>query len=555
MLNKFLIGILIFSINTLFSQNTRIYEPFQFENYKPMWVHAVIDSSIIGSFEEINWNGDSIFYDGFSHFYTNDIYKVDPVFYHEKLIVTELNNGPAAEGGFVQCIDIKTGNEIWNDYFDRRTDARKEYPRSAYINDHGQLEILGLRQNFKIPNTLPKPLWKHALMTIRKYNVESGELEERILTDENDPLAYKMITPFYLYVDAWLHSYLVKNGTNYQYILENGKLNSYIINDRSYVLDSSFVNFNTKYKEYSTRLFKVGQDKFFQLLYSGVENEANKKDSFELRYNLYNNKFELLKTKYLHEQIKKAYKYLKLYVDNDYFIILGEDYIVENGEAIPLITYSLFDIDGNLIEEVTLKDENGNPYAYNIQYGVAMKLPNEEGILIMVEIVEDGINKLGIFKSDGKGNLKIQKKIKILSSDHNITPLDLYLTNENDILLKAVDVNSKLTNDQNRGYATVYILFSAKDLDIKTSLQDITGLSVPAIYPNPSSNTISISCEDNPAGSIEIIDRLGRVMYKEKSTCCEEKSIDISGFNSGLYFVRLIDESGKIVGKGKFVKE
>ena len=75
------------------------------------------------------------------------------------------------------------------------------------------------------------------------------------------------------------------------------------------------------------------------------------------------------------------------------------------------------------------------------------------------------------------------------------------------------------------------------------------------IYPNPASTSISINCEDNDASMIEIIDRLGRVVYRDKSRDCEELSIDISGNTSGLYFVRFVDDSGKVTGRGKFVKE
>jgi hypothetical protein len=76
-----------------------------------------------------------------------------------------------------------------------------------------------------------------------------------------------------------------------------------------------------------------------------------------------------------------------------------------------------------------------------------------------------------------------------------------------------------------------------------------------SIFPNPASNSISINCEREETSSLVIIDRLGRVIYKKNNQGCEETNIDISGFASGLYFVRLSDDSGRVIGKGKFVKE
>jgi hypothetical protein len=101
-----------------------------------------------------------------------------------------------------------------------------------------------------------------------------------------------------------------------------------------------------------------------------------------------------------------------------------------------------------------------------------------------------------------------------------------------------------------------YYCFDLKDLKMDyVSTNEIFEPKTLHIYPNPASNSIAISCEDNDASMIEVIDRLGRVVYRDKSQGCEELSVDITGYASGLYFVRLMDDEGRIVGTGKVVKE
>ena len=103
--------------------------------------------------------------------------------------------------------------------------------------------------------------------------------------------------------------------------------------------------------------------------------------------------------------------------------------------------------------------------------------------------------------------------------------------------------------------ASVYIMFSGEDIGIKTSAIETVGSKDLDIFPNPASNSISISCENEKSGFTKIFDQLGRLVLKEMSVGCEEKSIDISALDTGLYFVRMTDNEGRIVGRGKFVKE
>jgi hypothetical protein len=64
------------------------------------------------------------------------------------------------------------------------------------------------------------------------------------------------------------------------------------------------------------------------------------------------------------------------------------------------------------------------------------------------------------------------------------------------------------------------------------------------IYPNPSNGIISI--DFNNTSSIKVVNMLGVVVYEEKVELAEEgtKTIDMSGFSGGIYFINVSNPKG-----------
>jgi hypothetical protein len=550
--------IILFNFQVQAQNKERKYEPFEFEGYKPVWQHAVIDTSIIGLFNEIDsWTGDSVFYDGFSNFYPNIRSKLFPVYIKNKVIITEHKNGSACEGAFIQCIDIKTGNVGWEIHYDLRTDSRKEWPVWTYINENGQFVLLGHRQNISLFNPIPKPFWFNSLLTIRKYNSETGYLEERITIPENDPFAKRLAVPEGIFGDGAYGTYIFPDIDNVQFITTTNKvIKSYTLNNESHVTDSVYYDFGYDSLLILNYLYLTDQNNIINLRFSSKSmfDQANI-DSFKISYTVHDRDLNILYYKTFQENIKPADRINFLNVSDTCFIVLGTEYRQIKDKTISVFTLSHFDAQANLKETVTLNEVQADSVLFNYDNVCAVKLKNDKGILMAADYKgQDGFDYLNFFKTDGYGNFEKIKKLKIHYSNHSILPLDLVTTPEGDILLKALDFNKNLVNDLYRGYATVYILFSAEDLGLKTSATSIAKARELMIYPNPANDYIILSRENTEAGYIEIIDQLGRIVSQENTLECEEKSIDISGLNPGLYFMRLINNSGREVGSGKFVK-
>jgi choice-of-anchor B domain-containing protein len=70
-----------------------------------------------------------------------------------------------------------------------------------------------------------------------------------------------------------------------------------------------------------------------------------------------------------------------------------------------------------------------------------------------------------------------------------------------------------------------------------------------AIYPNPSSEQITISSKEFAITSITITDILGNLLFTEKEGASEVKTIDISYFSKGVYFVNINNNTVKKIIK------
>lgn len=109
-------------------------------------------------------------------------------------------------------------------------------------------------------------------------------------------------------------------------------------------------------------------------------------------------------------------------------------------------------------------------------------------------------------------------------------------------------------NAQNAVTSVVY-----KNTTSITSVVEAPGgaLSRLQIYPNPAVSTVTISCTDAPSGvyTLKIFNSLGRVTKEIRHLLTENTPIQVvlpAGMN-GLYFCRLEDENGRVMGMSRLI--
>ena len=95
-----------------------------------------------------------------------------------------------------------------------------------------------------------------------------------------------------------------------------------------------------------------------------------------------------------------------------------------------------------------------------------------------------------------------------------------------------------VTNDANTIFQALNNAIPVKDLSI-------------SLYPNPTSSLLNIKAE-NRIKSVELYDVQGRIIQVNKADS-DEVLIDVSGYNSGVYFVKVTTDFGSQIKK--IVKE
>ncbi|MEL6810613.1 MAG: choice-of-anchor B family protein [Bacteroidota bacterium] len=90
-----------------------------------------------------------------------------------------------------------------------------------------------------------------------------------------------------------------------------------------------------------------------------------------------------------------------------------------------------------------------------------------------------------------------------------------------------------------------FLLVKAPTLGI----EDITIDGTITLYPNPTSDQLTIVSESIPIQRVSITDISGKMIYVEENMSLQSKVVDLSEFAEGMYFVRVNNSEGKRVIK------
>ena len=85
-------------------------------------------------------------------------------------------------------------------------------------------------------------------------------------------------------------------------------------------------------------------------------------------------------------------------------------------------------------------------------------------------------------------------------------------------------------------------MLTGSDWGVGIAENTLTGVSV---YPNPSEGVITVTNDNNTANAIEVHDMLGKVVYT--SSVSTSTTIDLSGNGTGVYIVKVSNETGSLV--------
>lgn len=127
-----------------------------------------------------------------------------------------------------------------------------------------------------------------------------------------------------------------------------------------------------------------------------------------------------------------------------------------------------------------------------------------------------------------------------------------------------IDVNTGVFSPSNAGEGIWTITYTANNNCEKTIIDSIevrSCLSVEnekgnsfQIYPNPSNNIINIKTSNNSNILIQMNDISGKLVFESKMIN-ETTSFNITQFESGIYFIKFINQEGVLIETKKFIKQ
>jgi uncharacterized repeat protein (TIGR03803 family) len=177
---------------------------------------------------------------------------------------------------------------------------------------------------------------------------------------------------------------------------------------------------------------------------------------------------------------------------------------------------------------------------YLIEFDPMQTSPNQFVQKLKVEDYLIRSNGKFLEASNGKMYFKTSNQ-----QTHRIPALYLSKIMEYDLLSNSLNTIHSSSNKSNCYDINNFILFN----DIYTSVQDKSKESNINLYPNPANNYITITGLSD-INSIEIYNSKGQIM---KSESHKTNQIDVSGFNPGIYIIRVKTEKG--IEVKKFVKQ
>ncbi len=537
-----IIFVLIFCFKSIYSQQY-IFQPLIFTNVEPVWQYSPIDSTLIGV--------DNL--DGRNHFSSEKLplcYEVfeDHIYYTEPTGLT----GRIAEGGFIQKINARSGDLVWAKVFDLRTEERQEYVQDLYIDEQRRLNVITVRRIVP-PFIDPFFVWPvrgdSSLISIRRYNIETGELMEHKYPSNIDYSSVRV--RHHLYNARFLKAF--KDNT-FQYLVKENEygfaFRHFLLDEKGYQLremkrDSLIFNSPHHHISNSTQpMIIVNADTIVCLNY--VVKPDSTYDG-QARLTIYNKNLEKKKEIQLENLI--GFNYQNLYLTNadERFMYLQGDFWLGTFEP-KYNEHIIIDYDGNIVKQFKTQYNGKNYYAFNIAY-----LEKEKEFLILGQIRERSM-KLSFFITQEVGNIIKLTDLEHGSNGHLFQPGFLEVLPEGCILIKGFNVVWPTNENFPQGYWPTWLRFNAEDIGL-TSTKETEYVSLLSIYPNPASDRITIRLEEDQSGIIDILDHMGREKYITVSETKEgSNQINIGYLPTGMYFVRLTDKTGRIKGTGRFVK-
>lgn len=495
--------------------NAQEFSPFAFEEYTPKWSHYTMADSLSILTQAYIPEGKPIYKDGYLYLLHN-IFDIAP-----------------NQGHITEKIDFKSGVLEWSnwDYFNQLN--TREFASNLKF-DGDKLNII-INKEINSNPFFGLSLWFYSYLGTRSYSDQSGSITDSFFTSTFDTLNKNVPIPISIF--ASIRKYLANEKGYKRISLSPNSMQLLNINVLGHHLDS--VQFYLNNLPFSKGIWEgdISEGKIIFISHTKLTGES--KEDQQVKLYIIDHDLNIIHQKDITSLLPKNGEEYELIAYNDNFFHI-KSYESQFNLFQP-VTFTSFDIEGNLIESITID----NVLKTDI---ISVSLPSDGTMLIANSKDENGYSNIYFYKSDGNGNYELKKHLKPAKNDDLLLIDKMYCTFDNDILLSFLHISRKLQYLPFVPKWRNWTLINGKDLGLTTSTYSYD-LNRPILYPNPVSDLLNIESE-LIYNEIEIINNDGTLHKREK---INTNQIDISALPNGIYGC-ILKNKGKSISQQKFIK-
>lgn len=493
------------------------YQPVKFKDYNPIWLHHVFPEDItLGTTFGFPTVGKPIIKDG-------NIFLLNNIF-----------TNSTSDGYIVQKLKLTDGTVLWKDqaYF-TEVKTREMATAPRLIGDQYSFLIDKEYNYIFIP-----AIWNQSYYGHRVYNAENGSEISYFLPDTTG------IQPHLNFIETETPIGKTQNFQSkdsiYNLIHVGNSLTFRIFDKKGHRINERQITFGDTIVSRFRRggfTFQKQNERFITFAFSSSSENKNDQIISVLEYD-YN--FNLFKSISIKENLPQNYysHWMRGYTD-EHFIIQSnpDDFNFPQN-----VTLSSFNTNGNLLEQITV--ENAQPSNVFAEF-----IEKDKTMIISISTVENEESIILIYKTDGKGNKRLVKKLSADMPNDYIFVSRLLLTEENNLVVSTVHYKKSEADKLAKNTWLHYMLIDGRDLDLISSTinDDFINFGY-SINPNPTYNYMTVSLtQPFKVSYVHIFDTYGKLIVKTNFNKANTE-MDISALSTGIYFISLIDNKGNQIG-------
>ena len=538
-----IIGIFSMSIGFGYGQ-TNVYKEISFKNLNPLWIHAPIDSSLISQNNSgrENFNNTS---DIPKPYLINDGYLY--IAHHTYSWTGEV------EGALLEKINLVDGQVEWNVTWDLRNNERQEWVESLFLDKDGYLDVITDRR-LSAPykdffNTFTF-FGDTCLISIRKFNITTGNLIEHIVSKNDDFDAIRIKNS--VFGKTILYPVSNNEFQYYEYNDWQGTISLYKINGYGHLISDViidtvqfFENIDVSKEDikFTRYMVKVNRDTLVTL--DVLIGEPNSNIDTQNIVTVYDNEMNVINKFRIDSLLDFNYKKISLkYATENFIEIYGQKRVQTNHNE---NFYIILNYKGEIQRKYSGVYKNKN---HSLGFPLFLNKENE----YMESCFSAHYYGLDFVLTNPYDSVNLLKEFYFKDKNYGYYTNHLITLKNGDILT----IGSTNYYDGSRYIAIcpTIMRIKAEDLGIESAFTNDILIETEKLIltPNPVVNNLKVSSENLIIRKILVFNIFGELLIKKEVTPHNIQYLNVENLGRGIYIIKAYNDKDKYE-IGKFIKQ